>query len=76
MFVAMFGFFLGNLYLRAQLSVKREMRYAIVVITMVYRSHMLFSNARSPLLAHFSAAIAGIGKIHLLVKSTLNISLL
>ena len=76
MFVAMFGFFLGNLYLRAQLSVKREMRYAIVVITMVYRSHMLFSNARSPLLAHFSAAIAGIGKIHLLVKSILNISLL
>ncbi|KAF9481121.1 multidrug resistance-associated ABC transporter [Pholiota conissans] len=41
--VAALGFYLGNLYLRAQLSVKREM-----------------SNARSPLLAHFSAAIAGI----------------
>ena len=34
-FVAMSGFFLGNLYLRAQLSVKREMRYAITV-TIVY----------------------------------------
>ena len=31
-FVAMSGFFLGNLYLRAQLSVKREMRYAITVL--------------------------------------------
>ena len=31
MFIAIFGFFLGNLYLRAQLSVKREMRYAIAV---------------------------------------------
>ena len=30
---------------------------------------MSFSNARSPLLAHFSAAIAGIGKVHLLVNS-------
>lgn len=30
-FIAIFGFFLGNLYLRAQLSVKREMRYAIAV---------------------------------------------
>ena len=37
---------------------------------------MLFSNARSPLLAHFSAAIAGIGKVHpLLVNSILNIIL-
>ena len=32
---------------------------------------MLYSNARSPLLAHFSAAIAGIGKVHLLVNSIL-----
>jgi ABC-type multidrug transport system fused ATPase/permease subunit len=32
MFIAIFGFFLGNLYLRAQLSVKREMRYAIAVL--------------------------------------------
>ncbi|KAF8963033.1 multidrug resistance-associated ABC transporter [Flammula alnicola] len=44
--VAGLGFYLGNLYLKAQLSVKREM-----------------SNARSPLLAHFSAAIAGIVSI-------------
>ena len=31
-FIAVFGFFLGNLYLRAQLSVKREMRYAIAAL--------------------------------------------
>ena len=67
MIIAIFGFFLGNLYLRAQLSVKREMRYAITA-TIVYPSHMLFSNARSPLLAHFSAAIGGIGKVHLFVS--------
>ncbi|KDR83043.1 hypothetical protein GALMADRAFT_866150 [Galerina marginata CBS 339.88] len=44
--VASLGLYLGNMYLKAQLSVKREM-----------------SNARSPLLAHFSAAIAGIVSI-------------
>ena len=32
MLVAIFGFSLGNLYLRAQLSVKREMRYVIAVL--------------------------------------------
>ena len=37
----------------------------------MYRSHKLFSNARSPLLAHFSAAIAGIGKVHLLVSNSI-----
>ncbi|KAF9475019.1 multidrug resistance-associated ABC transporter [Pholiota conissans] len=41
--VAALGLYLGNVYLKAQLSVKREM-----------------SNARSPLLAHFSASISGI----------------
>ncbi|KAH9480738.1 ATP-binding cassette transporter abc4 [Psilocybe cubensis] len=44
--VAALGLYLGNMYLKAQLSVKREM-----------------SNARSPLLAHFSAAIQGIVSI-------------
>ena len=73
---SMAGFWLGNLYLRAQLSVKREMRYAIAVLLLYTVSHMLFSNARSPLLAHFSAAIAGIGKVHLPVDSILNIILL
>ena len=73
---SMVGFGLANIYLRAQLSVKREMRYASAVFPLLYRSHMLFSNARSPLLAHFSVAIAGIGKVHLLVNSILNIILL
>ena len=31
-FITILGFFLGNLYLRAQLSVKREMRYVIVML--------------------------------------------
>ncbi|KAF4617372.1 hypothetical protein D9613_005686 [Agrocybe pediades] len=44
--VGVVGFFLGNMYLKAQLSVKRET-----------------SNARSPMLAHFSAAIHGIVSI-------------
>ena len=38
------GALLGQIYIKAQLSVKREM-----------------SNARSPVLSHFGAAIAGIG---------------
>ncbi|PPQ91593.1 hypothetical protein CVT25_013697, partial [Psilocybe cyanescens] len=44
--VAALGVYLASVYLKAQLSVRREM-----------------SNARSPLLAHFSAAIAGIVSI-------------
>ncbi|KAF9046093.1 multidrug resistance-associated ABC transporter [Panaeolus papilionaceus] len=44
--VALVGMYTGNQYLKAQLSVKREM-----------------SNARSPVLAHFGAAIAGLTSI-------------
>ncbi|KAF9533202.1 hypothetical protein CPB83DRAFT_846042 [Crepidotus variabilis] len=44
--VAAVGWFIGQLYLKTQLCVKREL-----------------SNARSPLLAHFSAAIHGIVSI-------------
>ncbi|KAF9481115.1 multidrug resistance-associated ABC transporter [Pholiota conissans] len=44
--VAALGFYLGNLYLKAQLPVKRAM-----------------SNARSPLLGHFHAAIVGMVSI-------------
>ncbi|KDR83119.1 hypothetical protein GALMADRAFT_238944 [Galerina marginata CBS 339.88] len=42
-FIAVLGVYIGNIYLKAQMSVKREM-----------------SNARSPVLAHFGAAIAGL----------------
>ncbi len=42
-FVTVVGVYIGNIYLKAQMSVKREM-----------------SNARSPVLAHFGAAIAGL----------------
>ncbi|KAF9481117.1 multidrug resistance-associated ABC transporter [Pholiota conissans] len=41
--VAVLGFYVGNMYLKAQLSAMREK-----------------SNARSPVLAHFSAAVAGV----------------
>jgi hypothetical protein len=42
--VAILGAWCGQIYIQAQLCVKREM-----------------SNARSPVLAHFGAAISGIG---------------
>jgi hypothetical protein len=42
--VAVLGGMCGQIYIKAQLSVKREM-----------------SNARSPVLGHFGAAIAGLG---------------
>ncbi|KAF8803433.1 multidrug resistance-associated ABC transporter [Phlegmacium glaucopus] len=44
--IAALGVYLGNVYLRAQMSVKREK-----------------SNAKSPLLSHFAAAIAGLVSI-------------
>ena len=44
LFAFVVGALLGQIYIKAQLSVKREM-----------------SNARSPVLSHFGAAIAGIG---------------
>ncbi|KAF8157942.1 P-loop containing nucleoside triphosphate hydrolase protein [Crassisporium funariophilum] len=44
--IALLALYLGNMYLRAQLSVKREM-----------------SNARSPMLAHFSATVHGLVSI-------------
>ncbi|KAF8889981.1 multidrug resistance-associated ABC transporter [Gymnopilus junonius] len=44
--IALLGMYLGNFYLKAQMSVKREM-----------------SNARSPVLSHFGAAIAGMVSI-------------
>ena len=47
MFIAVFGFFLGNLYLRAQLSVKREMRYAIAVLPL-YIVHICYSAMHVP----------------------------
>ncbi|KIK08096.1 hypothetical protein K443DRAFT_672979 [Laccaria amethystina LaAM-08-1] len=43
LFIAVVGVYLGNIYIKAQLSTKREM-----------------SNAKSPLLGHFAAAVAGL----------------
>jgi len=59
--VAIFGFYLGNMYLKAQLSVKRESRYVHEVLQKPTIVYVARSNARSPMLAHFSAAIHGIG---------------
>ena len=39
---SMASFYLGNLYLRAQLSVKREMRYAIAGLPL-YTVHICYS---------------------------------
>lgn len=44
-FIGIIGGYLGQIYMKAQLSVKREM-----------------SNARSPVIGHFGAAIAGLGE--------------
>jgi len=59
--VAIFGFFLAKMYLKAQLSVKRETRYAHGVVRKVTIAYVACSNARSPMLAHFNEAIHGIG---------------
>lgn len=64
--VAASGFYLGNMYLKAQMSAKREKRQVMfhyskhlgVVINAILA---VLSNARSPLLAHFSAAMSGLG---------------
>ena len=64
--VAILGISMGNLYLKAQLSVKREMRYTKLLTRYPMSSSFYFyfhSNARSPLLAHFNAAIHGLGEI-------------
>lgn len=45
--LAGFGIYVGNMYMKAQLPVKREM-----------------SNAKAPVLGHFGAAIAGLGRTY------------
>ena len=45
--VAIFGFVLGNLYLRAQLSVRRETRYAIAVMPL-YAVHICYTAMHVP----------------------------
>jgi len=70
--VAALGLHLGNIYLKAQLSVKREMRYALYDIVLFYyltaADLLADSNARAPVLAHFSAAISGMGKFHFMTR--------
>ena len=59
--VTIFGVYLGNMYLKAQLSVKRETRYVHRIFQKPIIAHVARNNARSPMLAQFSAAIHGIG---------------
>ena len=40
--VAILGISMGNLYLKAQLSVKREMRYTRLLTRIPYRPHFIF----------------------------------
>jgi len=65
-FIAVLGMYLGNIYLKAQMSVKREMRYGypFFYLSRTIEVLVLFcnSNARAPVLAHFGAAITGLGK--------------
>jgi hypothetical protein len=53
--VATLGGWCGQIYIKAQLSVKREM-----------------SNARSPVLGHFGAAISGLGKTVISLRESLS----
>lgn len=62
--VAALGFYLGNIYLRAQLSVRREMRWVNTIYTLAFLTRTFYSNARAPVLAHFGTAISGIGRFH------------
>lgn len=59
--VAVLGLYLGNLYSKSQLSEKHEMRYIylmyLMLLSSAFLNNMSFSNARSPFLAHFNAAI-------------------
>ena len=62
--VAILGAFIGNRYLRAQLSIKREMRCVHVRLhARMIRKQCFLSNARSPILAHVSAALHGLGTL-------------
>lgn len=63
--VGLAGTLLANRYLKTQLSIKREMRCVYVHTLRFLAFHFIFSNARSPLLAHFSAAMHGIGGFNL-----------
>lgn len=51
MIIAFVGARLGQMYMRAQIAIKREM-----------------SNAKSPVLGHFGAAVAGLGSSHFLTS--------
>jgi len=59
--VAVFGLYLENTYLKAQRFIKRETRYIHEVFHRPVIAYVASSNARSRMLAHFSAAIRGIG---------------
>lgn len=63
--VTLLGLYLGNMYLKSQLSVKRELRYFLFGSVRIMAPDDVFflSNARSPLLAHVIAANLGAGKL-------------
>lgn len=59
--IAVLGVYIGNTYLKAQMSVKREMRLVFSRLYLIFP--LIFnSNARAPVLAHFGAAIVGLSK--------------
>lgn len=62
-FIGGVGACIANVYLKAQMSVKREQRCLSSSIYHVVCS-FYHSNARSPLLAHLGAAITGLGSFN------------
>lgn len=63
--VAAVGAWLANFYLKAQLSVKREMRSVPAFLFPCFALTAVCSNAKAPVLAHFGAAIAGLSTVTL-----------
>lgn len=57
--IGLLGLWLGNFYLKARLSARREMRYVGILPLMDSQLSEGCSNARSPVLSHLSATIAG-----------------
>ena len=67
---SMAGFYLGNLYLRAQLSVKREMRYAIAVLWLCFPFTYVIQQCTFPATGPLQCSYCGYRYGSSLVNST------
>jgi predicted membrane protein len=61
--IALVGMYVGSKYLKAQLSVKRETRLVVNALCVTDTNRRDYSNAKAPMVAHFGAAMAGLGAL-------------